>query len=394
MINHTERAHSPIGASSSERWFNCPASVKLSEGIEQKTSEYAEEGTAAHEAGEYCLDNDKDAKDIIGMVFNGFEVTEEMAEAVQVYLDFIRMLIEGKEKSIELNIEKRFSLDYIDKELFGTNDCSIFDFDSGDIHVIDYKHGAGKLVQAENNSQLMYYALGVIKDVPYINNIYLTIVQPRRADSDGETIRTWKTDAKRLIEFEDQLKDRVEAVKIASNADNPYEHTKSGDHCTFCPKQPTCLQLKKDCMALAAQDFDVPVEEMVLPDPAELSDSQISQVLQSASMVSSWMDSVKSYALDKVKSGRTIEGYKLVEGRANRKWINESAVKEELDMLYGEDIYTPRKLKSPAQMEKLTGDKEFIARFTEKPSGAINLVPRSDKRKEVLPSAITDFNDN
>jgi len=244
-INHSNREHSDLGASAAERWFACPASIPLSVGVEQETSIHAEKGTAAHELAELTLLENNEAIDHTGQMYNDITVTTEMAEAVQVYVDEVRRRA-GEEG--EVTVEERFSLDWIDPELFGTNDCSILS-PLGKLTVLDYKNGR-KLVEVVNNPQLLYYALGAARGLE-ITSVELVIVQPNGDHPDGP-IRAWTTTPERLREFEVELKERVKVVNKARAYKTAKEvneifydaFAEAGDHCTFCKAAGFCETLR------------------------------------------------------------------------------------------------------------------------------------------------------
>lgn len=384
-VNHKARSHSQLGASSSHRWFECQASIPLSVGIESEESEYAKEGTAAHELADKCLTEDKNAFMYLGQQINGFTVTEDMADAVQVYLDTVRKMIKPHS---EVLIEERFQLDWIDEELYGTNDCAIIN-PFLDLTIIDYKHGRGIPVEAVGNEQLLYYALGAARGVD-VDTINLVIVQPRCEHRDGP-VRTWTITMKELEEFETRLKTKVNFVKEARNAknDDVYKFAKSGSHCKFCPAAGFCKKLREDAMNTAIAEFD-DKGTVVLPDPNTLDIDTLSKVLNGKGLIEDWLKSVEQYALNCAERGTTIPGYKLVQKRANRQWINESDVLSEFEPIFGEAIYT-KKIKSPAQLEKLIGSD--VEKFTTKPDNGNTLAPLSDKRPAVKPSITEDFTD-
>ena len=190
-------AHSRIGASSSERWMACPKSPAMSDGVTRKSSEYAMEGTAAHSVAEHFLNmwvKDGDKPKAYPSLFakvtvedKTFEVTDEMADAVQVYLDTIYADAElfGQEKIL---IEHRFALPKIHPDLYGTNDCCLYT-ETQSVIVYDYKHGAGKVVDAVENPQLMIYALGALNEFPDATTVEMVIVQPRAKHPDGPVRR-------------------------------------------------------------------------------------------------------------------------------------------------------------------------------------------------------------
>jgi len=382
-VNHKARAHSQLGASSSHRWFACPASIPLSEGIISPESEFAREGTAAHELADKCLTEGKNAFMYLGQEINGFIVSEDMANAVQVYIDTIRKLTRPYS---EVLVEQKFQLDWIDEELYGTNDCAIIN-PFLDLTIVDYKHGKGIPVEAIGNEQLLYYALGASRGIE-VDTINLVIVQPRCEHKDGP-VRTWTITREELDEFETRLKTKVHFVNEARKASDPYQYAASGDHCKFCPAAGFCKKLKEDAMNTALAEFD-DQGSVVLPDPSTLDVETMARVLNGKGLIEDWLKSVEQYAYGCADKGIKVPGYKLVQKRANRAWINEEEVLKEFEPVFGEAIFT-KKIKSPAQLEKLIGSD--VEKFVTKPDNGTTLAPISDKRPEVKPSAIEDFTD-
>lgn len=387
-VNHSERAHSPIGASSSKRWFECPASIPLSEGVEQTTSVYAEEGTAAHELAEYCLKEELDAIHGIGLEFNGFRVDMEMAEAVQVYLDAVRDRVSGNS---EVMVEERFTIDWIDPELFGTNDCLIIDHVEGKITIMDYKHGRGVPVEAVNNTQLLYYALGAIRELDNIFNVDLVIVQPRCDHPEGP-VRVWETDVEELMAFEETLKEKVELVRkvqkyAKEGGPNVYEYAKSGNHCHFCPASGFCDKLRNKSYELAQVSFQD--ETVQPPAPETLTAEEISRVLEHGDIIENWIKSVRQYAHQAAEAGTKVPGMKLVKKRANRKWKDDKEAEDSLSMLLEDTQLYKKSLISPAQAEKILG-KGTVDNLVTTPDNGTQLVKDTDKRPAVV-SAVEMF---
>jgi len=387
-INHKEREHSPIGASSSKRWFSCPASVPLSEGVEQASSPYAEEGTAAHELAEYALAEDLDAVHGVGLTFNNHKATVEMAEAVQVYVDAVRERMVHEDD--ELYLEEKFYLDWIDKELYGSNDACIVSHKEGKLIVMDYKHGRGVPVEAKENPQLMYYALGAMRGLEGIFAIELVIVQPRCDHPEGP-IRSWEITPERLEQFEEELKQRVKEVRKAQNAKDPYKYAASGDHCRFCPASGFCKALRDKSYEEAMVEFDSVDDSASLPSVDTLTPEQLVRVMEHADLIEKWLKGVREYAKLQADTGHTLPGFKLVKKRANRQWSNEDEVIAEFEDMFGDSIYT-KKLKSPAQIEKIVG-KGNVDSLTTIPDNGTSLVKETDKRPAVRPAAIEDFTD-
>lgn len=389
--------HSKLGASSASRWLNCPGSVKLSETLPpQPSSEYALEGTAAHKLAEICLiSKDKDPDDFLGKELQlvdekdlkkgkkpeFYEVTQGMADAVQVYVEYVR-----KQKG-ELNIETQFDLSFIEEGMFGTNDACIYNEQLGILEVIDYKHGAGIAVSPVENTQLAYYGLGAAKiyELHPNSTIKLTVVQPRAM---GEAIKTWVT----TVGYLDQFAKKLKAGAKATRAKDP--KFAEGNWCRFCPAQFMCPLLQEKSLAVAQAEFTAE-GAIILPEPENLNPMDISKILNFSGAMISWLKAVHTFAQGKLERGEKVEGFKLVAKRSNRRWKDEGYIIDDiLAKATGMDtsaFFTEPKLKSPAQIEAMKIDKNLVATLTVTPDAGTTMAPVDDRRPEVLPSIQTDF---
>jgi hypothetical protein len=381
--SHTNRAHATLGASSASRWIACPGSVRLSEGIPNTTSSFAQEGTAAHELAEHCLRQGKEAIEFLGEEFEEVEVTEEMAEAVQVYVDEVRRVAEGN----LLVIEQRFSLDDLKPPvpMFGTADAVIWDEKNSVLTVMDLKYGAGVPVKVTNSPQLSYYALGAMLAMAKEHNVFPTkirmvIVQPRYRHEDGP-IRYFETDSYTLrMEWAEDL------LAAAHETLNPDAALMTGDHCRFCPAQAKCPLIHQQAVALAQSDFD---DNFSPPVPETLSDQQLSGILSKASELVAWVNAVKAYAQHKLEKGGSVPGFKLVARRAQRSWIDAESTEQALQNLgLTEDEMYVRKLLSPAQAEGIFGKKKAVkdklAPLIQSISSGNTIAPVTDRRTAVV----------
>lgn len=366
-------AHSRIGASSMHRWSKCPGSVRLSANIPGTTSKYAEEGTEAHDLAARCLDQGKQAWELADDM--------EMAEAVQVYLDYIR---EQAGPQDTLLIEHKFDLSSVHQGCFGTADAVIYRPAEKLLIVADYKHGAGKLVQVKGNPQLDYYALGALMTLPdlVVDNVRKVIVQPRCAHADG-AVRTEDVAAIDLLDF------RADLIDYARKTEDESAPLVPGDHCGFCPAAATCPALHSKATEMAKSEFSAARPY----DPERLR-----AALDARDAIRAWLKGLDEFAYREAEAGRCPPGYKLVDKRATRKWVSEGAAAEfMLDVGMTESqIYEPRSLKSPAQIETIYGKKAFtgldgVQLLIEKKSSGKALVPESDARAPAIPSAAQDF---
>lgn len=366
-------AHASLGASNAYRWMACPASPRMCEGLPNKSSVYAAEGTAAHALGELCLANSNHPGHYLGETIEGFEVTDDMAQAVAVYYDYVRG-IAGPDDDVRL--EQRVSLEKLSPPvpMFGTSDCIVYRQREKKLWVIDYKHGAGVPVEAIGNPQGRYYALGAMlalgKDQP-VGEVEIVIVQPRAPHPDGP-IRSETVSAAALVDF---AADLLDAANRTLADDAP---TMPGDHCGFCTAAGICPGLRQQALAVAQAEFGP-------PDPRTLAPEQVADLLQKADIVEAWVKSLRAHAYATLENGGNIPGFKLVPKRATRKWINEAEAAAEVG-----DQFWDRKARTPAQVEKIFG-KAAIEGLTVSVSSGLTMVSESDKRQAAALSAADDF---
>lgn len=388
---HEHRAHAILGASSAHRWMACPGSVRLSAGIPGRSSRYADEGTAAHQLAERCLRERQNPWRFIGQKERvrdqDWEVTEEMAEAVQVFVDCIRGPNGVTEDGDETLIEQRFDLSaQVHPGMFGTNDACVVSRARKTLFVFDYKHGRGHAVEAKGNPQLRYYALGALLHTGApVGKIVMTIVQPRAPHPDGP-VRSETISALDLLEWASDLK----AAAVATEA--PDAPIKAGEHCTFCPAAAVCPALRDRALEAAMADF-AGATITVPSEPGVLTVEQMARLLDHADLIDDWLAAVRAHALHLAESGVVVPGYKLVPKRATRKWVDEASVAQYLSGFIDPDALYSRKLISPAQAEKLLPkDKRGLMEpLTIKESSGTNLVPDGDPRTAKVPSAVADF---
>ena len=369
--------HAVLSASSSYRWLACPPSAKECAKVKDVPSEFAMQGTDAHILCEYKVLSalGRDAVDPTkGLTY----FDEEMAECTDEYAQYVMEQVTAAKdicKDPLVLIEQRLDFSKWVPGGFGTGDCVIVADDK--LTVIDYKHGLGVLVDAEKNSQMMCYALGALQlfDGIYdIRQVSMTIFQPRR-----DNVSTYTLDKVDLLRWaETVLKPTAE---LAAQGEGEY---KAGDHCQFCKIKATCRKRAEYNLELARYDFAV---------PSTLQDEEIEAILAKADELVAWASDIKDYALQQALSGKIWSGWKLVEGRSNRRYVNEEAVAAAVENA-GFDPYE-KKLLGIMAMTKQLGKKRFeelLSQLVEKPQGKPVLVPESDKRP-ALHTAADDFNE-
>ena len=360
--------HAVLSASSSHRWLNCTPSAMLEKSFENKGSEAAAEGTAAHELCEHKLK--KALKRRSKRPVSDYN-TDEMEECSDAYVDFIMEQYEqAKQKCKDpvVLIEQRLDFSAYVPDGFGTGDCLIVSDDT--LHIVDFKYGLGVLVEAEHNPQMMRYALGALaiyQDLYDIETIAMTIFQPRR-----ENVSTWTIPVSELLDWaENELKPKAE---LAANGEGEYC---SGDWCTFCRAKATCRKRAEDNLKMARLDFQ---------EPPLLSDEEIAEVLTQLPDLTKWATEVQEYALEQAtKHGKHWTGFKVVRSISRRKYTDEEKVAQAAMESGYEDIY--RSMLIPiTEMEKLMGKKNFneiLGGLVHKPPGKLTLAPETDKRPAV-----------
>lgn len=405
--------HSEIGASSAERWWNCPGSRALARlAGPQFTGVYAAEGTAAHKLREVCLGDGSDAADHLGRSIivppawegdHGFEfvVDDDMASAVQVHLDRVRRILE-EHPDAEVSHELGLDLANLHPDAFGTGDTIIYIPSEQWLIVDDYKHGAGVIKKAENNPQLLYYAAGAMRRFHNrgLKKITLCIVQPRGRN--GHPVDEHTFPALDLLDWRADLKDAM------LRTDDPKAPRVVGEYCRFCPGAAICSDYRDEANKAASVDFSGSE-----PSPPKLEDmtlDQLGTLLGRADFFMGWGSAIKEFAHNEAMRGRVATGHKLVAKRSNRKWRDEDEVVSFLTgetaiTAGGEEVRVPlgvalskkslfsQKLKSPAQIDKILGkaNAKFVALLTVKPDNGYSLVPVSDERPEKTSSAEEDF---
>jgi hypothetical protein len=423
---HAQRAHARLAPSAAHRWMECSGSVRMEAELPEQQSSYAAEGTAAHELAAHCLRNDLDPVDFVdtvidlgadgpGAMFNNrgiadgirrHTVTEEMAEAVAVYLDVVRSLF-GKARdrlnpNIIVDVEQRLDMRHLHPEIFGTGDAVVYQKTTGWLHVIDFKYGKGVVVSPEGNPQLMLYGAGAARrygQMP-INGITLHIVQPRAA---GSPVKEWRTDVVELLEFEDEIRAAARATEKAAEMfsqamPTPWHRSylAAGDHCRFCKAAGTCPALRERAQKAALAEFQNG-EGPLLPPPDILPPEKLADVLFAADMIGNWVKAVQAYAHEQAMAGNVPPGWKLVPKRAIRRWRDEAEFTDrvlvDFPELTKEDLYAEPKLKSPAQIEKTVGKKAFadLEDLVVKESSGLNLVSISDARAPAKTAGLLDF---
>lgn len=370
--------HAVLSASGAYRWMNCLPAARLELEFKNQESTAAAQGIAAHNLCEHKL---KKALNIRSRRPVSEFNDDEMEEHSDAYVGYIlEQLEEVKEncKDPLILIEERLDFSCYVPDGFGTGDCIIIADKS--LHIIDMKYGQGILVFAEDNPQMMLYALGALgiyESLYDIEEVSMHIFQPRR-----ENISVWTISVNELKDWaEEELKPKA---KLAFEGKGEYL---PGDWCTFCRAAVKCRARAEEKLKLAQSEFRL---------PPLLTDVEIEEFLSKLSDLTKWANEIMAYATDAaVNHGKEWQGFKVVEGRSNRKYKDEDKVAELAKENGYKDIYK-QSLITLTEMEKLMGKvkfKEVLGDLIIKPKGKATLVPVSDKRQAInISNAENEFN--
>ncbi len=398
----TPEQHALLSASSSHRWLHCPPSARLAAQFPSKTSSYAEAGRLAHAIAELkarkCFLEPMSTRSYnsrLKKLQADEHYDKEMDASTDTYLEFLKETAMGFEQTPFVALETRVDFSEYVPEGFGTADCIMIGGQR--IVVVDYKNGSGVPVAAERNSQMMLYGIGAIRTYApifgdSITDVLLAIVQPNAGG-----VKTWETTVAELRAWGENV-----VTPIAKAA-----HAGTGDFCAgdwcddnFCPAKAQCSARAAHMLGLepmkgaepAGRDQTRLWEWNPPADKPLLTDAEIGEVLQRAYSISEWVKALEEYALEASLAGRTVAGFKVVEGRGSRAWTDTDAAFAALrERGIEESLLYERKPVTPPALEKALG-KETFAEASEglvvKKPGKPTLVPDSDPRKPYNAAAV------
>lgn len=395
-------AHSEYSPSGSSRWIHCPASIQVIREMDRPDSGgdnfFAQEGTAAHELGSFCLDESIAVDSQEGNIFNDIEADREMCKYIQGYVDYVNNAC--YESSI-LWVENRLSLEHIRNDMFGTADAIIWNLIPGtnvldELEVIDLKYGRGVAVEIEDNSQLMLYAIGALAhlfrhgvEIKEGCDIKFTIYQPRCPHVNG----TVRSDYKTVAQLRDFQKEVVLAIELSEEEEPYFGPTEHG--CRWCPVAPVCkayTAFNLEQAKIEFSDFKMAPDHFKKKLMANVyTVSELATVLSHIKAITQWCKFVEGYAIEQMKQAKPMKGWKLVYGRSNRAWKDEGVGAAKALVEYGtdEERMWKKKFITPAVAEKELTEGEWllVKDFIHKPQGKITLAPERDGRDAI------DFNE-
>ena len=369
--------HARFSPSAANRRIHCPPSLLLEEQFEEGESTYASEGTAGHELAEHLI---RKYLKLRTKRPTSEYYTDELLSAVNEYVSFVIGEIETARRECKqpvIVVEQRVDAsEYVDN-CFGTADMVIITDKTA--HVIDLKLGKGVEVHAEENPQLMIYGLGVLhmaESLYDIETVRMTILQPRLYN-----VSSWEVEPEYLKRWGEEVLRPAGAQAMIGAGEFA-----AGSWCRFCRARNQCRARAEHFLDMAKLDFK---------QPALLSDEEIADIISKADELSKWASDIYAFAQEQAISfGKHWPGYKVVEGRSNRKYTSDEEVIQAAEAAGYKDIFR-KSLIGITEMERLMGKEQFntiLGRLVYKPKGKLALVPDSDKREAVnTSSAQADF---
>ena len=376
-INHKERAHAKLSASGASRWATCPGSVQMEDGIPDKESIYAQEGTLAHEMSELKLKHYLDPKGFgkrkLNAAIKKLKENElyqaEMESYTDTYVDFIKEKALSFSSNPYIEIEKRVDFSRWVDGGFGTCDCILIH--GSTLSIIDLKYGKGVPVSSEQNEQLILYALGAYDAFNLIYNldkIELNIVQPRI-----NNFSTWEISLTELLLWGDYFKVQAEKA-LGGNG----ELVPSAKACKFCKARDICT---------ARAENNLSLESEIKLKPNEIPKDKLYEYISRGEDIAKWVADLKAYALDMCLKGEDIKGLKAVAGRTSRSWTNQDeAINKLIEGGIDEAIIYDKVPLTLAKLEKALGKQQFttlVGDLVVTSEGKPTLVFENDKRPAI-----------
>lgn len=361
-------AHSPLGASSAKRWMQCPGSIgllKLLDGDgEGDDPQYRTDGTTAHSGLAHCLENGVEPWEIVGREFDGHKFTQDMCDAVGVFLS----VTQASRAAAEQTFVERKMHGSLHPAMMGTVDLGLLLDDGKIAEIVDFKHGAGVRVAVKNNPQLLYYAYLLLEhpDFALVQEIRLQIIQPRAFNPDSE--KPWTVTADFVREWG---RDVLLPAMLQTEQDG---HLQVGEHCRFCPARLVCPAQEGVFEALIRAKPE---------DAYRLADAALEQNYELIPVAKMYLKALEDEMMRRAMLGAKFYKNKLVNKTGDRVWKPEAEII--LVGKFGEkNVYAPRKLASPAVIEKLGPEAQTeVKKLAFTPQNGYTLVEMSSKKPAV-----------
>jgi hypothetical protein len=393
--------HSNTGPSGAERWMNCAGSVAAEAASPpQKPSVYAAQGSVAHGVAELLLKGEVDELGLMvklgeTVTKDGFPILidEDMTDGARFYRDtvqddYVNLIKDDRPTPVQRLTEVKVAAESIDKDMWGRADHIMFQ-KGNKLYVYDFKYGQGKMVSAVENPQACIYALAAIETVagPAFDEVEIVIVQPRAV---GERVKRWTTTVKWLVEV---FKPKVVAARKRFR--EPNAPRTAGEWCRWCRAQASCEALRGAVQEQTKADFSVvPMEGKTLLPPVDMmTPEKLALALDWEDTIEAWYGAIRQRVNDMLVNGQDVPGYKLVDGRSNRKWADDTGERAAAYFApkYGHRVYAPKEALSVAQMEKLVGKGKIPEEFIIKPEAPKKVAKSDDPRPVASTTAQQDF---
>ena len=371
--------HSRYGASVIHMVLNCAGYINATRYCDNPTNDAAELGTAAHECAEFVLQSGiADAKDCIGMTFNGFVVDEEMADGVNIYVTDIRAL-RVQHPGGKSYVEGKVAMSSVAKDVFGTSDHILISVEDGVLYIHDLKYGFG-VVEALDNPQIAHYAISTMDTYNLwfkVDKIVGTIVQPRAEHVDGVT-RRYELDINTLMDWRDKISNAIEASK------KPDAIRTAGKHCNYCLKRGECRTRMLHTVTLCTTDSN----------QGDMTNEEIVAFYNEQGAIKNNIEKFKEVALSTARAGTQFPGYKLVRGVARAKCTdNEAFIKAATaEGAKIDDIAWPRNPNGKTYIRKHVGAK-LLDEYFPSPDTSTTLAPMSSPKSAIRPNTKEAFPD-
>lgn len=382
--------------------MRCAASLALESNYPDTSSAYADEGSAAHALAAMALTAGLDALGYIGCTLTGgtreFTVTDEMVINVQAYLDYVR----GLDGDLYIEQRSNFSRVIGVPDSFGTADAVVASDE--ELIITDLKYGQGVRVDVEDNEQLLLYALGIVEEfgLAYaFQRIRLVICQPRL-----DNLCEWTVTLAQLEEFAAQVTEAaMKAIAVKGMQPEVWgSYATPGDkQCRFC-------RAKSDCPAVAAlvsEGITGRTDQLIPPailsatrDLEEVYSQALGQRMDAVDLIESWCKAVRARVESELIRGRSVAGYKLVQGRQGaRQWSDRDEAERELKaMRLKQEVMYDLSLISPTTAEKLAkagtiGPRQYerLKQLVTRAEGKLSVAPSGDKRPHTPAVVFTDL---
>lgn len=382
-------AHAEKAPSGSSMWLNCHASIPMNAGKPDQSSEFAAEGSVAHEVSYLCGLEGRSPHSFVGEVLesDGYKipVTAEMADFIEDWLGYVEIETAG----CVLLLEQKLPIGELTIEPGAHGTADVIAIDDTVLKIMDLKYGMGVKVFAEENTQLLIYALAALDQYRFygeFETIELHIGQPRLNHFDR-----WVTTRERLEQFRGELLRAAMQIEAAKTSLQDHHFNPSEKTCKWCRAKADCLALANHVLTTVCDDF-VDITKPITVTEREMDNRSLANCMTAIPLIEDWCKAIRGRVEAELFAGEVVPGYKIVEGkRGNREWTDDEQLIERLEAAFGEDAFK-HTLISPAVAEKLAKKsgldwaKTFVPFITQS-EGKPSVAPESDKRPAILMGA-------